>query len=58
MVDIKIGIEVSVRCDKCNGDLYAEFDQGRDIIKVDLCGDCLEAKYKEGVSIGILHGKR
>ncbi len=52
MVDIPATISVDVFCNECTGALDAEYNAYRHEVTVELCKDCLESKYDEGVKDG------
>ncbi len=50
MPELKVRVDITVKCEKCNTELSTDFDERRAILTVEPCEKCLEQRYDDGLA--------
>ena len=58
MQKIDVAVELTVKCEKCGGELAAEYDTRRAILKVEPCESCLDDEFGRGRAVGLGENSR
>lgn len=48
MPKLKIQIDITIKCEKCQRELSTDFNEDREILTVEPCEKCLQEQYDEG----------
>lgn len=48
MLELRICVDITVKCQKCNAELSADFDERRSVLAVEPCERCLDEAHGQG----------